>query len=126
MNKKIFIWNFLVFIGAVMLSLSLVSCDDNEDDKVTIVGTWVDGSTTMRLGSDGSYNLTDTSIPGLTQYRKGKYSYNSSQSLMTIKVEAVAGKNSAYQQTYIVQTLTATSLVLLYTDGEVEGYYTRK
>lgn len=34
--------------------------------------------------------------------------------------------NGAYKQTFIVQTLSASTLVLLYTDGDVEGYYTRK
>jgi hypothetical protein len=107
----------------------ITSCGDDDDNgggKISIVGTWVDGTTTMKLGSDGSYNLTDTSVSGIPQYRKGSYSYNSNQNLLTVNVSAVAGQNSAYQQNYIVQTLTASTLVLLYTDGDVEGYYTRK
>ena len=114
------------------LSICFISCggDDGDNPKSEntngIVGTWVDGTTTLKLGSDGSYYLTDTSVPGITQYRKGSYSYNSTQKLLTVNVVAVAGQNSAYQRTYIVQTLTATTLVLFYTDGDVEGYYTRQ
>lgn len=121
---------FLSIIVVTLLCAGFVSCndgdEDNEDNKVSIVGTWVDGSTTMTLGSNGSYNLTDTSVPGITQYRKGTYSYNSSQSLLTVNVVAIAGQNNAYKQTYIVQTLSSSTLVLLYTDGDVAGYYTRK
>lgn len=115
-----------------IVSVCFISCSKDDDDngiggsKVSIVGTWVDGATTMILGSDGSYNLTNTSIPGIPQYRKGTYSYNPGQSFLTVNVIAIEGHNSAYQRTYIVQTLTASTLVLLYTDGDVEGYYTRK
>lgn len=126
--KKFWIVLFIAFIA--LTSLCTVSCGSDDDSKekndVSIVGTWVDGSTTIVFGSDGSYNLTDISVPSITQYRKGKYSYNASQNLLTINVQAVTGQNGAYQQTYIVQTLTSTTLVLLYTDGDVEGYYTRK
>lgn len=80
----------------------------------------------MILGSDGSYNVTNTSVPNHPQYRKGTYSYNASLNLVTVNVIAVAGQNNAYRDTYIVQRLTSTTLVLLYADGDVEGYYTRK
>ncbi len=119
----------IFFAVFALLSCMITSCGDDDDNgggKISIVGTWVDGTTTMKLGSDGSYNLTDTSVSGIPQYRKGSYSYNSNQNLLTVNVSAVAGQNSAYQQTYIVQTLTESTLVLLYTDGDVEGYYTRK
>lgn len=118
--------SLFVILAVVMMSACFISCgdDDSDDGKISIVGTWVDGIKTMKLGSDGSYYSTiNTSIP---QYRKGSYSYNSSQGLMTVNVEAVKGQNGAYQDTYIVQTLTETTLVLLYTDGDVEGYYTRE
>lgn len=108
---------------------SLIACGDDDeghDGRISIVGTWIDGSKTMKLGSDESYYLTDTSIPDIPQYRKGTYSYNSSLNIFTVNVVAVAGQNSAYRRTYIVQTLTASTLVLLYEDGDVEGYYTRK
>lgn len=123
MKKSIFNWMTIIMV--VCVSVCFASCSSDDDEKTGIVGTWVDGSTTMVLGSDGSYNLTDTSYDSITQYRRGTYSYNSKQGLLTINVVA-SGQNNAYQQTYIVQTLTATTLVLLYTDGDVQGYYTRK
>lgn len=123
MKKSIFNWMTIIMV--VCVSVCFASCSSDDDEKTGIVGTWVDGSTTMVLGSDGSYNLTDTSYDSITQYRRGTYSYNSKQGLLTITVVA-SGQNNAYQQTYIVQTLTATTLVLLYTDGDVQGYYTRK
>ncbi len=123
--------NYWMILAIALISLCTISCgsdDDNnkENNGISIVGTWVDGSTTIVFGSDGSYNLTNTSVPSIPQYRKGNYSYNASQNLLTINVQAVTGQNGAYQQTYIVQTLTSTTLVLLYIDGDVEGYYTRK
>jgi len=120
---------FIILCGIVIVTLySACGSDDDSHDNnnISIVGTWVNGTTTVVFGNDGSYNLTDISVPSVTQYRKGSYSYNAGQSLLTINVQAVAGQNGAYQQSYIVQTLTSTTLVLLYTDGDVEGYYTRK
>jgi len=121
-------------IGTTLLVIILVftftSCDKDDDennniDNVTIVGEWQDGTTTLKFGSDGSYLLTDRSIPTHIQYRRGTYSYNSKQGLLSINVKAVPNENGAYQQTLIVQTLTKSTLVLLYTDGDVEGYYER-
>lgn len=125
--KKIFL-SWMTVLVVTFVSIGFASCGDDDDENGgnSIVGTWVDGTTTMILGRDGSYNLTDTSFPDITQRRKGTYSYNPSQGLLTVNVVAVAGQNSAYQRTYIVQTLTATTLVLLYTDGDVQGYYTRQ
>lgn len=124
--KKNILWKALTIIAVAVLSTGLTSCSNLDGSGgVSIVGTWVDGYTTMELGSDGSYNMTNTSM-NKTQYRKGTYSYNPNLGLMTINVVAVPGKNNAYQDTYIVQTLTATTLVLIYPDGEVEGYYTRR
>jgi len=126
---KKYYYFLLSLLMMALLCVGFISCDDDDDDTVrgsSIVGTWVDGSTTMVLGSDGSYNLTDTSIPNIPQYRRGTYSYNKAQKLLTVNVVAVAGQNGAYKDTYIVQTLTSSTLVLLYSDGDVEGYYTRK
>ena len=114
-------------IIAILLSFTFTACDkDNEDesDYTTIVGEWQDGSTTLILGSDGSYTSINKSIPSHTQYRRGTYSYNSKQGLLIINVKA-SNENGAYQQTLVVQTLTKSTLVLLYTDGDVEGYYER-
>lgn len=120
-------FNWVTILMVVFMSIGIISCNDNEDDKgVSIVGTWVNGTTTIKFGSDGSYNLTNTSVPSIPQYRKGSYSYNPEQKLLAINVIAIEGNNGAYQDVYIVQTLTETTLVLLYPDGDVEGYYTRK
>lgn len=116
MKKILTIILCTMFIGIAF------SCDDSSDDSEGIAGTWVDGSQIMTLGKDGSYRYDGD----LGQYRLGKYSYNADQKLMTVNVKAIEGMNGAYQQTYIVQTLTSTTLVLLYTDGDVEGYYTRQ
>ena len=95
---------------------------DNLAETNSIVGKWVDGDQILTLGKDGSYREDGS----LGQYRIGTYSYNHNTSIMTVKVEAIAGMNSAYSTNYIVQTLSATTLVLLYTDGDVKGYYTRR
>ncbi len=126
MKKNFLSWMTVLVVTFVSIGFASCGDDDDENGGNSIVGTWVDGTTTMILGGDGSYNLTDTSFSDLIQRRKGTYSYNPSQGLLTVNVIAIAGHNNAYQQTYIVQTLTATTLVLLYTDGDVEGYYTRQ
>lgn len=112
-----------MLLCVMMFGTLMTSCsDDDSDNSPSIVGRWVDGDETLTLGKDGSYRLDSTD----GQYRVGTYSYNPSTSLMVINVKAVPGMNGAYQQTLIVQTLTSTTLVLMYTDGDVEGYYTRK
>lgn len=132
MKKNLLKWTTILMVAIVSVGFSSCGGDNDSDDynpeanKSGIIGTWVDGSTTVTFGSDGSYNLTDTSIPSITQYRHGTYTYDSKLGIVTVDVEAVEGQNGAYQQIYIVQTLTATTLVLLYVDGDVEGYYTRK
>lgn len=106
----------------------MTSCGDNDEDEpqqgngTSIVGKWVDGEDTITFGRDGSYREDGC----LGQYRIGTYSYNPVSSLLVTNIKAVPGMNSAYQRTYIVQTLTAMNLVLLYTDGDVKGYYTRQ
>ncbi len=129
--KKVNTMKWLSFFLMAILSVGLMACSSDDDDveagKISIVGTWTDGPyTTVTFGSNGDYKSVNTSVPDIPQYRTGTYSYNASQSLLTVNVKAVANQNGAYQRTYIVQTLTESTLVLLHTDGEVEGYYTRK
>jgi len=126
--SKINIIKFLFsLILSLFFSLTFVACGDDDYDN-NIMGTWVDGNKTMQLGSNGSYYLYYGNNPNgsESQYRKGTYSYNAGEGLMTVNIQEVPNHNSAYQRTYIVQTLTETTLILLYTDGDVEGYYTRK
>ena len=130
MKKNLF--RLMALMMVAMLTIGFTSCskDDDDDNSASIVGTWVDaqdyvwGTKTMILGSNGSYSSTTKDSYG-TQYRNGTYSYNPTQGTMVINVKAGA-YNGAYQQTYIVQTLTAKNLVLMDTDGDIEGYYTRK
>ena len=97
----------------------MASCGDNGKDDpqqsngASIVGKWVDGEDTITFGSNGSYREDGS----LGQYRIGTYSYNPVSSLLVTDIKAVAGMNSAYQPT---------NLVLMYTDGDVKGYYTRQ
>ena len=128
MKKKSLFLSMLTIMMVAIMSVSFGACTDSDDDNSSgssIVGTWVDDTRTIVFGSDGSYNMTDKSFPSITQYRRGTYSYNPNQNLLVINVVAVAGQNGAYQDTYIVQTLNASTLVLLSTDGDV-GYYSRK
>ena len=46
--------------------------------------------------------------------------------LVSLYLIIIPGKNRDYKTTFIVQTLTSSTLVLLDTDGDVKGYYTRK
>lgn len=128
MKKNLF--RLMALMMVAMLTIGFTSCskDDDDDDSASIVGTWVDdswgGTKTMILGSNGSYSSTIKDSYG-TRDRNGTYSYNPTQGTMVVNVKAGA-YNNPYQQTYIVQTLTAKNLVLMYTDGDIEGYYTRK
>lgn len=110
-----------------LFSLTLTSCGDDDKDEpnnqsASIVGTWVDGDETLKLGKDNSYREDGP----LGQYRIGTFSYNPNTSLMVVNIQAIEGMNNAYQNTYIVQTLNATTLVLLYKDGDTKGFYTRQ
>lgn len=124
--KKIL--KYLMLMIVATFSLTFTSCDKDEDDKVdgggkiTIVGKWADNYGTVTFGTDGSYR--EDNYDG--QYRRGSYSYNSNSNILVVDVKAIAGNNGAYQSTYLVQTLTSSILVLLYPDGDVKGYYTRK
>ena len=117
--------SFLMVSVLFLMCVSSCSKDESQSKPNSIVGTWVRDNTTMVLGGNGSYLSTTKDSYG-TQTRRGSYSYNDAQKTLVINVPAVQGSNSAYSITLIVQTLTATNLVLIYTDGDVEGYYTRK
>lgn len=122
----------LLFLLLMEFSLGFVcACSDdkkepgNEHDNKTnrIAGKWKDEDKIMILGNDGSY-FSDIENQSYSE-RKGTYSYNEKQNLLTVNVVAIPNQNSAYRNTYIVESLTLSTLVLLYTDGDVEGYYTR-
>lgn len=120
-------FSFLLILLAFCVSFASCSKDETKDEpnggSVELAGTWVDGDEIMVLGKNGSYRWgADESF---RQYRMGTYAYNSKLGLLVINFEATSF-NNAYQDTYIVQTLTSTTLVLLYTDGDVEGFYTKR
>ncbi|MGN0223677.1 MAG: hypothetical protein ACI4AM_06595 [Muribaculaceae bacterium] len=124
------ILKYLMLLLVTTLSFTFTACsdDDDEPDNSTVAGTnsivgkWVDGDQILTLGKDGSYREDGS----LGQYRIGTYSYNANAATVVVDIKAIAGNNSAYQNTYFVQTLTSTTLVLLYPDGDVKGCFTRK
>ena len=129
--EKVFkkVWIFSLFVCSLVSCFALASCSNDDGDEPgggsnSIVGTWVDGNIVLTLGKDGSYREDINDSFG--QYRIGSYSYNPRTSLMVVDIKAIEGNNGAYQDTFIVQTLTSTTLVLIYADGDVKGYYTRK
>lgn len=137
--KKIILL-FTVVTGFLFTSIVFTACSKNDtkgpgNDNVSIIGTWKKdefGYEKMQLGKDGSYLRTGYSAYtdgkpdfSCSDYRKGTYTYNPQQGLLVVSVVAVPNHNGAYSNALIVQTLTATTLVLLYSDGDVEGVYTR-
>ena len=124
MNKYNTLTMMLIAIFVIGIIFNACNKDDSDDNSISIVGKWVDGHKIMELGKSGSYySYYDND----NQKREGTYSYNANQSLLIVNIPASSKNgNGAYKQTYIVQTLTKTTLVLLYTDGDVQGYYTRK
>lgn len=126
-SKKLY--HLLSVMLVMVLSISMASCGSDDDDLESdngIVGVWQDGKEVMTLGKDGSIYLETYYVAGPAYHQKGTYSYNPDSKMMVVDIVAVPGQNSAYKATYIVQTLTSSTLVLLYTDGDVRGYYTRK
>ena len=115
--------NLPILICLIICCSAVTSCSDESTESPSlIIGQWSDSYGVITFGKDGSYREDGS----LGQYRIGTYSYNPSLQLLTVNVKAIEGMNSAYQTTYIVQTLSSTTLVLLYTDGDVKGFYTRK
>lgn len=118
---------YLMLLLVLSLGITFTACNNDDDGtdgggKITIVGKWVDSDGTVTFGSDGSYREDGND----GQYRVGTYSYNPNSTILVVNVKAIAGNNGSYQSTYIVQTLTSSTLVLLYSDGDVKGYFTRK
>lgn len=124
MKKNLFNW--IAMMMMVIVCVGFASCSkggDSEGEGVSIVGEWVDNNTTLVFKKDGSYYRSSGANDPTPQ--SGTYSYNPAQSTLVVNVKATDW-NNAYQRTYVVQTLTATTLVLMYTDGDVMGYFTRK
>ncbi|MBQ9561065.1 MAG: hypothetical protein IJV10_02155 [Prevotella sp.] len=134
MKKNILIAiHLLVF---VFTSICVSSCGDSDDDGVkvvnsTLVGTWVSESSTQTetivFGNDGSYKLTlYTPSDNDTYTEKGNYSYNQTMKILVKNCTYRSNSFGSYSTTLIVQTLNATTLVLIHDDGDVFGYFKRK
>lgn len=120
----------LLLMLSVMLAL-FSSCNNTSNGDKKIVGTWSSATHgTMTLGTDGSYYRT-LGAGGVYIYYKGTYSYNENQCILVTNINetsfSINGQTyyGPSTQTYIVQTLTETTLVLLYTDGDSAGYFTK-
>lgn len=123
------LFNYFSIVMLLCIGITFISCEEEVgNDTNLIAGTWIEGTTTMILDKDGSYlkYIGNEPYGSDSQYRKGSYSYDETTRMMVINVVAVPNHNGAYQNTYIVQTLSKNTLVLLYPDGDVEGFYTRK
>lgn len=126
--EKLFKWLISILFPLFSVTLSSCSDDKSEDEpgheaSVSIVGTWIENEeSSITFGQNSSYR--EDGMFG--QYRTGTYVYNPATSMLFVDIKAVPGMNSAYQNSYIVQSLTKTTLVLSYTDGDIKGYYTRK
>ncbi len=123
--KKIF-----SFLTLSLLIITFISCNKESISNNKIVGTWKSSTqVTITFGSDGSYYRT-LGPEGLHTYHKGTYSYNEDQCILVTNINETSFSDGttfydSSTQTYIVQTLTETTLVLLYTDGDSAGYFTK-
>lgn len=132
--KKLFGLLALLFMG-LALTGSLTACgsdDDNpEEGNGSIVGYWTDGILQLIFDEDGSYEeqLYSTSGPHYGAERAGTYTYDPITSLLVINIESEPKNDyfeDAYQETYVVQTLSSKTLVLTDTEGNVKGRYHRE
>lgn len=120
--------HLLAIMMVALLSIGVTSCKDDDPDESVIIdsgeekepqtksslliGTW-DGSFNLILRTDGSCKLT---------YRNSKvvdigtYSYNESQNILVIMIDNPG--ESRITRTFVVQTLTQTTLVLIESDGD--------
>ena len=114
---------FVMSVIAFCLFACLMSCSDDPDSN--IVGKWGNATETVTFSKNGDYRYENTS-GGFYQYRKGRYTYNKKQNLLVVNIDAVAGNNGAYTDTYLVQTLNSSSLVLIDVETGSTYYYTKK
>ncbi len=117
MNNKLL--HTLSMLLLAMVAFTFTSCSDEDEmgEAAGIVGKWRDGNKTLLFEKNGNFSSEIETTP--VQQRTGTYSYNPTLGNLVINT------SESSREVYNIQTLNATTLVLLYTDGDVEGFYTR-
>jgi len=117
MNKKLLHTLSMLLLAMVAFTFTACSDEDEMGEAAGIVGKWRDGNKTLLFEKNGNFSSEIETTP--VQQRTGTYSYNPTLGNLVINT------SESSREVYNVQTLNATTLVLLYTDGDVEGFYTR-
>lgn len=117
MNNKLLHTLSMLLLAMVAFTFSACNDEDEWGESTGIVGKWRDGNKTLLFEKNGNFSseIETTS----ERQRTGTYSYNPTLGNLVINT------SESSREVYNVQTLNATTLVLLYTDGDVEGFYTR-
>ena len=117
MNNKLLHTLSMLLLAMVAFTFTACSDEDEMGEAAGIVGKWRDGNKTLLFEKNGNFSSEIETTP--VQQRTGTYSYNPTLGNLVINT------SESSREVYNVQTLNATTLVLLYTDGDVEGFYTR-
>lgn len=117
MNNKLLHTLSMLLLAMVAFAFTACSDEDEMGEAAGIVGKWRDGNKTLLFEKNGNFSSEIETTP--VQQRTGTYSYNPTLGNLVINT------SESSREVYNIQTLNATTLVLLYTDGDVEGFYTR-
>ena len=117
MNNKLLHTLSILLLAMVAFTFAACSDEDEMGEAAGIVGKWRDGNKTLLFEKNGNFSSEIETTP--VQQRTGTYSYNPTLGNIVINT------SESSREIYNIQTLNATTLVLLYTDGDVEGFYTR-
>lgn len=117
MNNKLLYTLSMLLLAMVAFTFTACSDENKMGEAAGIVGKWRDGNKTLLFEKNGNFSSEIETTP--VQLRTGIYSYNPTLGNLVINT------SESSREVYNVQTLNATTLVLLYTDGDVEGFYTR-
>ena len=116
MNNKLLYTLSMLLLAMVAFTFTACSDEDEMGEAAGIVGKWRDGNKTLLFEKNGNFSSEIETTP--VQQRTGTYSYNPTLGNLVINT------SESSREVYNVQTLNATTLVLLYTNGDVEGFYT--
>ena len=117
MNNKLLHTLSMLLLAMVAFTFAACSDEDEMGEAAGIVGKWRDGNKTLLFEKNGNFSSEIETAP--VQQRTGTYSYNPTLGNLVINT------SESSREVYYVQTLNATTLVLLYTNGDFEGFYTR-